>query len=1132
MTPALFKDTLREIRCSLSRFLSIFAIIALGVGFFAGVRVTGKDMRLTADDYFTRNKLADVRVVSTLGLSEGDLDALRELPGVAGVAPGKYVDAVAQSQDNLLVRLFSLPSLSQDHPDRLNLPRLLEGRLPQKADECLLDANLTTGLGGAFSLGERISFLAGKPDEPLSDSLSRVEYTIVGLMESPLYIDRTQRGSTNIGSGTLNGYVYLPEENFTADYYSEVYLSYQPARQYAAYTDAYDGSVDLLEEALEHVEAVRAPLRLEEIRAEAQEKLDDAQAELDDARLEMEERLSEAEETIRDAQRKLDEGQADYEQGLRDFEEEIGKAQAELDDAREQIRMGWDELEAGRSELHRARQELNAAAERLASLSQSYAAAKPQMQQLLGAVEAIAFPAGVAYIPAGEIEGLGALRAGLDAAFLDEKGQPLGFGALLTETVDTGAEMIEAVTPASRDAAAAAVRIYMQSTEQELAGGEAALAAGEMEIAAGEEQIRRGVHRLNSAEQEYQEGLAEFEKQKAEAQKKLDDAQQQIAQGRSELADGKQEYEEQKADAQQKIDEAQRKLDDAQKELNELEPAEWYIQDRRSFSNSYAGFGDDSERIDNVAAVFPVFFLAVAALVCLTTMTRMVEERRGQIGIARALGYGSGAIASQYLIYVVLASLLGGIFGLAVGFKVLPTVIYDAYCIMYDMPPVIAPFHWGAGLVSCAAAVLCAAGVTLAAAGGELSAQPAEIMRPKAPKAGKRVLLERIPFLWRRFSFSQKVTFRNIFRYKKRVFMTVTGIAGCTALTLTGFGLSDAIDDIVRNQYTDICLYDLMAVYEEEVSAEEVSAIRNALEKNPDVSTWSGIRMQAMDVGAARTEKILSARVMMIEDPAEMGSYFNLRTRIGHQAVSFDDTGAVVTEKLATLLKISIGDEITLTDPDGHTVKARVSGITENYAAHYVYMTPAVYREAFGEEAVCNALLVNLFDREASEGRISEELLALDGMVTVSLTSAVEEEFGGVSKNLGYVVMVLIVSAGALAFVVLYNLSNINITERTREIATLKVLGFFDGEVSSYIGRENILLTLLGDGLGLLLGVALTRYVVLTAEIDSIMFGRTIYPRSFLIAALLTLVFSSAVSLAMHFRLKKIGMVESMKSVD
>ena len=545
-------------------------------------------------------------------------------------------------------------------------------------------------------------------------------------------------------------------------------------------------------------------------------------------------------------------------------------------------------------------------------------------------------------------------------------------------------------------------------------------------------------------------------------------------------------------------------------------------------SSSYALAHGEVQEGQTMGAILPVLFLAIAVLTMVTTMHRIAAKEKTQIGTLKALGYTDREIQKKYLIYSLSATVLGSGLGLAVGFKLFPTVIYDAYCIMYDLPPVEAPFHWGVAAICVVVALGCVTLVTCNVCHGVLSEMPANIMRPKAPPAGQRVLLEKVPFIWRRLSFSHKVTVRNLFRYKKRVLMTIVGIAGCAALVLTGYGLKDAINDIVQNQFQKVFRYDLLAGYSAEDEAEE-QALFDQLESDPDIKEWMPQYRAA--ITAVDERHSYEVNLTVSQDYTRLTDFISLQERVSRRVLTPEKEGAIITEKLGTMLGLKAGDTLTLRDGDNRTYELAIAGVSENYASHFVYISAEYYEEVFGKAPEYNTVIVDLADRD-DWAAASEKLLAGGTVQMISSDEELVEQYKNVTDNLGYVVAVLIVSAGLLAFVVQYNLSNINITERTREIATLKVLGFYDGEVSAYIYRESVILTILGTGLGLLLGTALTRFVVATAEVDSIMFGRSIYWPSFLMAALITFLFSFLVNWVMHYRLKKINMVESMKSVD
>ena len=1088
MTEAFRKDTLRTMRKTLNRFCSILLIVALGVGFFAGVRATGDDMRNTASDYYTDYNAMDIKVLSTLGFSQNDVEAVEAVAGVKQVYAGKYVDCLTLCQDNFLTRVLSLPQ-DPESSQTMNRLRVLTGRLPQTANECVVDEKIQYKYH--FELGQTISLGSADPLDDLENSLENTEYTIVGIVNSPMYLDMTRRGSTTVGDGSLDAYLYVPEENFTAEYYTELYVTAEGSGDLNCYTEEYDNLAAALKTALEPVGEARGELRMQEMADYLNEKIPEAQEKIADA----EAQLADAEQQLTDAANEL----ANARKQIEDGEKELEDGRAELEKQKAQYEKYEQQYEEGKQQLEAAKLQMTAVDAAKAQL----AAGKAQINAIMGRMENL--PENSVLLPI-----LADTLAPTLNELTDANGKKLNLGDKLYDADGN-------VTPATVAATRTAVNDYFSSMEKQITS-----AAGQYE--SGKAELEQSRKQLDTYK-------AELEK----AEKKLSDGEKELADARLKLADGEKEFEEKSADARQKIADGKEELNrgklqlaDSEEMLEKLSPAEWYLYTRKDLALGVGEFGDDAARIDNISTIFPVFFLAVAALVCLTTMARMVEEQRTEIGTLKALGYTDREIQKKYLIYSLSATVLGSGLGLAVGFKLFPTVIYDAYCIMYDLPPVEAPFHWGVAAICVVVALGCVTLVTCSVCRGVLSEMPANIMRPKAPPAGQRVLLEKVPFIWRRLSFSHKVTVRNLFRYKKRVLMTIVGIAGCAALVLTGYGLQDAISDIVTNQFQQVFRYDLLAGYSAEDKAEE-QALFAQLESDSNIKEWMPqYRATITAVGAKHSYEV---NLTVSEDYTRLTDFVSLQERVSRKGLTPEKEGAIITEKLGTMLGLKAGDTLTLRDSDNRTYTLEIAGVSENYASHFVYISAEYYEEIFGKAPEYNAVIVGLANRD-DWAATSEKLLAGGTVQMVSSDAELLAQYMNITDNLGYVVAVLIVSAGLLAFVVQYNLSNINITERTREIATLKVLGFYDSEVSAYIYRESVILTILGTGLGLLLGTALTRFVVSTAEVDSIMFGRNIYWPSFLMATLITFLFSFLVNWAMHYRLKKINMVESMKSVD
>ena len=660
---------------------------------------------------------------------------------------------------------------------------------------------------------------------------------------------------------------------------------------------------------------------------------------------------------------------------------------------------------------------------------------------------------------------------------------------------------------------------YQAFTEQKNSGAE--------RLASGQAEIDRNRAELTSRQTQMQQQETDAAVQFADAQRQIDD-------GWLEYQDGLSTLEQEKADSDRKLADAETEIADAEQELEKLSSPKGYAFDR-TYYPGYAEYGTDAERVDNIARVFPVFFILVAMLVCLTTMTRMVEEHRTQIGTLKALGYSKAAIIGKYLIYAIAASFLGSIAGVLLCSKLFPLVIFEAYRIMYVMPDLIAPIRWDYAIFSTIIAVLCTSLAAFLSCYAELFAPPAQLMRPKSPKAGKRVFLEKIPFLWNRLSFIYKVTIRNIFRYKKRVIMTVIGIAGCTALMLAGFGLQYAIASIVPKQFEEIFLYDVIVMVQDDLSTEEKQQLSNDLDQSGYISDHMPVLQKTLDASGNGATK--GVTMFVLSDPTQMEQYISLQERESRKKLTLNDQGVIINEKLAKLLQLEVGDSIELSNENGGVVSAVVSGITENYTMNFVYLTPNYYEAVFETAPDYNGVVINMsmddsLTKEETKEALSVELISHESILGLSFSDDNSNSFRDIVSSLNYIVLLIIVSAGALAFVVLYNLVNVNVAERTRELATIKVLGFYDKEVSSYVYRENVFCTILGILGGFILGVYLERFIVQTAEVDAVMFTPGINFMSYVYAAALTLLFTVMVNFVLHFKLKKLDMVESMKSIE
>ena len=818
----------------------------------------------------------------------------------------------------------------------------------------------------------------------------------------------------------------------------------------------------------------------------------------------------------------LEEQEAAVSQQIQASEAQIESQRQQLAATRSELESGLAAVEDGLSQLSQKESELNAGLEQITAGQAQIDAGWIQIQE-----QENTLAASKAEIEAGEQElekGQKQLKAAKKK--LSKAQKEIDSNA---ETLAAGQAELDANVAKLNDSEAQ----YASGLEQnhsgarQIAENEAKLTSGEQEIAENEAKLADGEKEIADNEKK----LADGEKEITDNEKKLQDAAKDLKKGEKDLADGKKEYEDAQKDAEDEIAENQQKLDDAKKELEDLEKPEWMVTDREDLPE-YTDYGDNADRLRNIGQVFPVIFFLVAALISLTTMTRMVEEQRTQIGTLKALGYKKSAIAAKYICYAFFATLLGSVLGMLIGEKIIPYIIITAYGIMYHnvANTISIDYQPGFALIASAASVVCTVGATLFASGKELQETPASLMRPPAPKEGKRVLLERFTFIWKHLSFSWKSTIRNLFRYKKRLIMTVFGIAGSMGLMLVGFGLQDSISDIAAIQYRELQHYDGMVIEDSDATEEEHEELFEYMKENEQIAHCN--RVQMTKISAPKGSSNISIYLFVPESLSEFAKDVTLKNRITGETYELTDEGAAISEKTASLLGLKVGDMIPLKKGDKE-YKVRVAVITENYMSHYLYMTPRVYEQTFGEKPEYENIVFTMQEDCKDDLEMAgTRILAYPGALSISYTSSLASQVDRMLSTLDAVILVLIVSAGMLAFVVLYNLNNINITERQRELATLKVLGFYDGEVSQYVLRENVILTVLGIMFGAVFGILIHRYVITTVEVDAVMFGRNIKPLSFLYSGILTSIFSIVVNGVMHFKLKTIDMVESLKSVE
>lgn len=1171
------KNTLREIIKTKSRFLSILLICAIGVGFFSGVRATCGDMRRSADDYYDSLNLFDLRILSTFGLTDADFEEIKKIDGVDAAAVSKYTDLATYCDDKqLLTRIYSKT------PDEINTLDIYEGRAPEAPDEVIINCY---SFGEKLKIGDKLTLedLTGAEEFPLKHR----EYTIVGLYNTPMFVSMTQRGSTNIGDGKIDALMTVLPEEFVQEPYTEIYVRSDELHSMQSYSAAYEKLRDKIAKKLEKLGKDRSVIRYEEVLGPAQDKIEKGEAELEKGKTEGTAELEEAKKKLDDAKTQIESGEKELDEGKKKIDEaapQIEEAQKKIDEGRiqlesskQQLDSAKQQLDTGESELEKAKQQLDEASKKLTDGEAETAKQRAKLESAKTAVETAKVAIATAkQMSASYLSRYEAAKKSYETAYEqlakaeeELKAAEENYGAdsplvisyrimlaaaktALTTSQSTmesaKAEMEQnqtrleeaEKTVAENEKAIEEGEPQLESAEKELEEGRKKYRQGLSEytensakIAAGRVQYEAGLAQYNSGKAEFDKGLAEFEPKKAEYDKgvkdyeegklKLEEAKAQYEQGLIDYKDGEQKYKE-------KIASAEKELADAKEKIASAGNAEWYVFTRDD-NAGYSEYSSNAERINRIAKIFPVFFLLVAGLVCLTTMSRMVEEQRTQIGTLKALGYSRGAIMRHYMIYAVTAAVIGGTIGAVGGCFLFPGVIIFAYSMMYKIVDIHFLFTPGNLIMSIGSMVAAIAATVYFSCNKALKETPASLMRPKAPKAGKRIFLEKIPVIWNKMNFFAKVSARNLIRYKRRMFMTIVGIAGCTALSLTGFGLKNSITDIADLQYNDIYRYSGYAAIKSDLKLSEIDGIYKTLTDYESETEYTRALIKQYDLEL--DGKSAQVYITAVEDAELFERFVDLRGRKSKEKISLED-GAVISEKAAKLLGAKAGDEITVKVSDGVNKKVEISAITEQYVSHYLYLSESQYKDIFGELPKYNMIYFDngISRDEEVQNEFTEQLLENKNVLAVIMNASSLKGIYDTLRIMDLVVAVLIVSAGALAFVVLYNLTNVNITERIREIATLKVLGFYDGEVSSYVFRESIALTLLGALAGLGLGYALCMFVINTAEIDEVMFGRYIHPLSFLWAFLVTAAFSLIVNLIMTKALKRVSMVESLKSVE
>lgn len=1098
MNKSIIKLTKREISSSLGRYLAIFAIIALGAGLFVGLRLSRPDFLETYNNYTHETNFYDFRLVSTLGLTDDDLAEVKKLDGVKlaeGAVGADFLFNTAD-EDNLIM-------MAQSIPENVNQIKLKAGRMPEKANECLADPDMYSkdDIGSTIKLSKDNS-------EQTFDTFAYDEYTIVGLADSVLYINM-ERGSSTLGNGSVKGYIYISADGFSTDYYTDIYVCVDSEGY--VYSDEYEQSTRKYVDGLEKFMSERAVIRRDAI-------IDDAMSQLDDAKKQYE-----------DGKAQYDAAKADYDAGYAEYTKKKSDTEAQLEQARKEIENA-ESMMGNSSVIDQKQAELDAAK---AELDKGQAEYERGLQQFnakaklaYGAVdEQIAYYENRISDKQNDIAAQNAEIESLNAQLSEAQANGDSLKVRLIEwkiktandrisrdnaDIERYNERLEVHRQkrAEVDAELEPYRKQLEDAKAQLDAGYAQIESGQAELDAAREMISSGGAQLEAAKKQYEQGKAEAERGFAEAEK--------------ELASGKAQLDAAKAE----LDKGAAELDSAEKQIKNINHADTYVLDRDT-NAGYVCFESDTNVVQSVASVFPVFFFLVAALVCLTTMTRMIADQRTQIGIMKALGYSSGAIIGKYMFYSGSATVFGCIFGIAAGSFAFPAVVWFGYGLIYNLSGLTFTMNWPLALGITAANLLVTLLVTWYCCAKELKCAPADLIRPKAPEAGKRILLERIPTVWNDMSFMQKVSARNIMRYKKRIFMMLLGIGGCTALVLTALGLNDTIQNVVTRQYDDIILYDYEITMAYDMNEEEQEIFfRDAGDDIKDaVFLYRGL------AEVSGGDAIKNA-TLTVTDGKKLCKYIDLS--YDGEPIDYPGRGeAAINYNLARQLGgIEVGDEIKLTTSEKKELTVTVSALFDNYVDSFVFISPETCSEQLGEVPEYKSALANAPDG-ADVNRCAEALTHdVDGVRGVTLSTDIKERMSSMLDGLLVVVAAIILCAGLLAFIVLYNLTNINISERIREIATLKVLGFYPNEAAHYVFRENLILTGAGAVFGLGLGVALHAFVMNAIKVDMMYFKPHISFLSFAVSIVITFVFAMIVNAIMRRRIDNIDMAGALKSIE
>jgi Chromosome segregation ATPases len=1132
---ALWKSIGREIKQTFGRFFSIFSLLALGVFIFIGLFVTGQNMRDTALDFVEGNKLADIIVQSTFGLAEKDVELLNEIAGVETLEYGFSTDKVTIDGQNVF-RIFSLT-------ENISTYHVVEGRLPEKSGEIVLDYDRANW---NYQVGDRIKFATDEADD--NEPLKISEFEVVGMVQSPEYITNMSRGQAQIGSGEVSAFAAVIANDFSMDVYTIARISLQDTVELRGYTTTYDDIVDSKIATIETTFTSRPKQRLAEIKAEIASEIADAEIKITDGWQE----LAENEQKLQDADAELSDGKNTYYSNKDVFETQIASEWEKINTAETELNSAAVTLDAGNTELAKNRalletwqtewevnntilqqaktelqtaktellEQLELAMATLPSLEEQLTTAEqslPLIEQRIIAVENIIAVGSTPQLEQELTELQVQYQTLLETqAILQTNIAQLNEGII---ELTAGLEMITT----NEETLTEQEELLIQGQE-ELIAGAAQLLIAEQELAAGWYEYNNGLTQL-------QAGKETLTTAEATGRQQLNDALIQIQAGETELTDGWKTFNTEKAKAEKELMDAEQELADAKIDIANLKEPSYFI-NSRSVTHGYDDYQSNTERLDSLAYIFPVFFFFIAALVTLTTMTRMVEEQRGQLGTLKALGYTNADILKKYIVYGSVAGILGTTVGTVLGSLILPQIIFNAYSsafLLTDLHSTINPFYT---MIAFFISFCCTTGAVTLAVGQTLREKSTYLMRPKVPKSGQKIILERMTFIWQRLSFNYKVTARNVFRYKQRMLMTIIGVAGCTALIIMGFGLRESMSTTLNVQLNELDNYDITVVYDDLRTADQRNTYQQAIRANTDITETTTILNRAVETtesGKAKTELILFTP----KDTEKIANFLKIQNRKTQEIIKLPDNGVIITEKFAHVSNLKIGDNLELFDEDFGKYTVEIAGVNQWYMGDYIFFSPVYYEKIFNETPKYNMDLVNIkSDSEEITTQIAKEIMELDSVIAViqteSSTGMIEETL----NNLNLIVAILIFCAGLLAIVVLYNLTNINVSERIRELSTVKVLGFYNQEVTMYIYREAIILTILGILAGSVLGYYLQQYLIFTMAPRPVYFDPELGFINYLYAAIITIIISLGVMAIIHNKLRKVNMIEALKAVE